>query len=564
MSSTNPPEGSGQEYLDQGAGTPVGSTSTTGSGSGRRTALLVGVGVAGLAVVGGAVWAAMSFLGNGPQPAEALPGNTVGYASIDLDPSGGQKIEAFKMLRKFPAIKEQLDKVGLTSADEDLKATIFDQVQKSGACPGLSYDRDVKPWLGDRFAVAAVDLGKDSPTPVVVLQVTDAGAADKGLAALSDCAGSSASDTSGSSNDLGGWSIEGDWAVLAQTDDLAKQVTDDAAKGTLADDADFQKWTGEAGDPGVMTLYAAPEAGQFLAKMGQDLGGMLGGSGYASSSGMGSGMGSDMGMGSGQLPPQVVQQLKDFKGMAGTLRFDSGALEFEVATDASKNTAAFAGGEGASVVSTLPSDTAAAIGVGFGKGWAQQILDNISSAGGGAGVDQLLSQLENQTGLTLPDDLETLLGDSAALSVSSSLDPEAMANSSDGSQIPVGLKVKGDADQIDGVLSKLAALAPPQAPVFQSDAKDGYVAIGPDSAYRASLLKDGKLGDTDEFQNVVREGDRAKFVLFVNFNAGDWLTKLAGSDPTAKANLEPLQGVGMSVWLDGDVSHGSVRLTTDN
>lgn len=566
MSSTNPPEGSGPEYLDQGSGTPVGSTPATSSKrSGRRTALLAGAGILGLAVVGGAVWAATSFFGSGPQPAEALPDNTIGYASVDLDPSGGQKIEALKMMRKFPSIKEQLDKVGLTSADEDLKATIFAQAQKSGACPDVNYDQDVKPWLGDRFAVAAVDLGQDTPTPVVVVQVTDSGAADAGLAKLRDCEGGPASDATGTSSDLGGWSIEGDWAVLAQTDDLAKQVTDDAAKGTLADDADFQKWTGEAGDPGVMTLYAAPEAGKFLADMGQNLGGLFGGSGYASS-GMGSDMGDmsgDMSSGSAPMPPQALQQLKDFKGMAGTLRFDNGALEFEVATDATKAVGAFAGGEGASVVSTLPSDTAAAFGVGFGQGWAQQVLDNISAvSGGGAEMDQMLSQIESQTGLALPGDLEALLGDSAAISVSSSLDPEAMANSSDGSQIPVGIKVKGDADKIDAVLSKLAATAP-QVSVFQSDAKDGYVAIGPDSDYRASLLQDGKLGDTEEFQNVVREADRAKVVLFVNFNAGDWLTKLAGGDPTVESNLKPLQGVGMSSWLDGDVSHGVLRLTTD-
>jgi len=43
-------------------------------------------------VVAGGAWAATSFFATGSQPAEALPDSTVAYASIDLDPSGGQKI----------------------------------------------------------------------------------------------------------------------------------------------------------------------------------------------------------------------------------------------------------------------------------------------------------------------------------------------------------------------------------------------------------------------------------------------------------------------------------------
>ena len=36
-------------------------------------------------------------------------------------------------------------------------------------------------------------------------------------------------------------------------------------KGSLADDDDFKHWTDEAGDPGVVTLYAGPAAGDYLA-----------------------------------------------------------------------------------------------------------------------------------------------------------------------------------------------------------------------------------------------------------------------------------------------------------
>ncbi len=173
MSSTTPPpaDPGGPEYLDQSGGDPVGAAeSGSGSGGGgRRTALVAGGAVVGLALVGGGVWAAMSFFSTGAQPAEALPAGTIGYASIDLDPSGGQKIEAFRMIQKFPAIEKELD--GL-DADDDLLAKAFEDLEEE--CD-LTYEDDVKPWLGYRFAVAAVDLGDDLPAPVGVVQVTDAG-----------------------------------------------------------------------------------------------------------------------------------------------------------------------------------------------------------------------------------------------------------------------------------------------------------------------------------------------------------------------------------------------------
>ena len=75
----------------------------------------------GLVAVGVGAWAAYNFLTTGPQPAEALPAKTLGYVSIDLDPSGGQKIEALQTLNKFPAFK---DYVGI-NADDDLRKEIF-------------------------------------------------------------------------------------------------------------------------------------------------------------------------------------------------------------------------------------------------------------------------------------------------------------------------------------------------------------------------------------------------------------------------------------------------------
>src|SRR5690349_21277087 len=62
----------------------------------RKRLIAVGAIVAGGAVVAGGAWAATSFFATGSQPSEALPDSTIAYMSVDLDPSGGQKIEAIK------------------------------------------------------------------------------------------------------------------------------------------------------------------------------------------------------------------------------------------------------------------------------------------------------------------------------------------------------------------------------------------------------------------------------------------------------------------------------------
>ena len=71
----------------------------------------------------------------------------------------------------------------------------------------------------------------------------------------------------------------------------------------------------------------------------------------------------------------------------------------------------------------------------------------------GEAPEQMVAQAEKWTGLALPEDLETLFGDSTVLAIGSDFDPEAVDNSEDGSGIPVGVKVKGDAGGDRGLCS---------------------------------------------------------------------------------------------------------------
>ncbi|MGI8644828.1 MAG: DUF3352 domain-containing protein, partial [Nocardioides sp.] len=313
MSSSLPPT-EGPEYLEHGAGEPLAAADPAPHN--LKPVLIGGAAVAVLALAGGAAWAAMSFFASGAQPAEALPGSTLGYASIDLDPTGGQKIEALRTLNKFPAFKEEL---GLDT-DDDLRRVIFDEIQGGdGACANLDYEDDIESWLGNRAAVAAVDTGADTPTVATVVQVTDTDAAKAGLVKIQNCAaGGDAAQAAPDAGDLGGFVVEGEWAVLSETTELATRVSSAAADSSLADDSDYQQWTERAGDPGIMSMYAAPEAAAAV---------------FDSADGLLPMAGLDPAQEGSAVPPseQMRKAFEDFEGMAATLRFDDGAVEFETA-----------------------------------------------------------------------------------------------------------------------------------------------------------------------------------------------------------------------------------------
>ena len=80
-----------------------------------------------LALVGGVTYAVGSLSGGGDQPADALPAGAFAAVSFDLDPSAGQKVDGFRFLRKFPALR---DKVPL---DGDLREILFDALAPRSA-----------------------------------------------------------------------------------------------------------------------------------------------------------------------------------------------------------------------------------------------------------------------------------------------------------------------------------------------------------------------------------------------------------------------------------------------
>lgn len=605
---------------------------------GRRSRRTIATAVGGLGVVavgGVCLWAWQAYFAQGAQPSEALPSGTLAYVSIDLDPPGKQKLEALDFLRKFPAAEKEL---GLDS-DDDVRRSIFEELASGESCDSLKYADDIEPWIGERAAVAVVQQARLEP--VVVLQVEDAGGLGAGLDALLDCA---------SSGDQGlGYVIDGDWAVLARTEKVARQVVDDAGKATLADDAEFQEVTGEAGEAGIVTLYAAADAGPALLQEIEDNPDsyyflpMLTTGLNPMSSLVGIGMmplmygfqdfegefaesgaeeyyppeltkaeqkllnegyehfeelteaereelfeaerkimekhnGGEMAFEEfpeeefseedyprPEVPEELQRALEDFSGLGGVVRFKDGGVELELVSDRLEGTFGnmFDGRSGDDIVSDLPDDTAFAFGAGFSDGWGNEAIAQLfpDFQFTGQTPKEMLADFEKASGLEVPGDIETLGGDHLAIAAGQGFDPVNVFESP--AQLPVGVRITGDPEKIEAVLTKIRAALPARdAKLLLSRRVGDDVLVGANADYLAEVAEAGRLGDSEQFRAVVPNADEATSVLFVNFDVGDWFVKMSSDGD--RANAKPLEALGFTVWADGDRERTLARLTVED
>lgn len=565
--SQDPPYLAAPDYLGDAPSEPP------REGRGRRTTVLglAAAAFVGLASVGG--WAAVSLMSGGAQPAEAVPANALAYAGLDLDPSASQKLEAVRILEKFPAIDEEL---GLDAAD-DLRKWMFEESDLS-SCAGVDYEKDVASWIGERAAVAVLPAAdsKGTPHPVLALQVTDPDQAARGLEKLLGC-------KVDEGDHPAGFAVGEGYALLAETEAKAQAAVDAAARSALVDDATFQRWTEAAGDPGIMTMYLAPGAPAELAKLGQAVGSgerglLLPEPGEAPDDFEGNLAGDDlpaipvMPFGRGMDDERVQELTKDFEGMAVVLRFEDGTVEAEFAGGGLPEGAA-PDPETVTAVGDLPATTGAAVSIAFPDGWLGKYLDSMGATPGGMPLDQMLAEAEAGTGLSLPEDAETLLGDSTSIAVDGGLEVGRLIDSEDPSKLPAGVRVVGDPDEILPVVDKIKTSLGPAARMLVVETGEDTVAFGFDQEYVERLAGRGDLGSDAAFKAAVPEADRAAGVLYVNFDAGDaWVERLVEdfsqaaegrSDPEIRENLQALEALGISTWVDDGVQRGLFRLTTN-
>ena len=202
--------------------------------------------VAGLALVGGAAFGAWSLFAHRAQPAEALPDSTLGYASIDLDPSGEQKIEAIKILKKFPAFNDEID----LDTDDDIRKKMFDEFNLASSASAAS-------TTATTSSRGSVTEPRSQPsTPAATARRRSSWSRSRTRTPPRTDSPRSRSATARAARTRLGDRRR--WAVLAETDKIAEGIADDAADSPLTDDEDYQKWTDEVGDAGVVNCTPLP------------------------------------------------------------------------------------------------------------------------------------------------------------------------------------------------------------------------------------------------------------------------------------------------------------------
>ncbi len=496
---------------------------------GAASALIVGgTAVAALALVGGGAYVASQLGGGGDQPADVLPADTLAYVRVDLDPSASQKVDLLRLLHRVPEFEET---TGISSDKEDLRRTLAEAALSEVDCD-VDYDKDIEPWIGDRAGFAAVP-GGDEPSGVALLQVTDASAAESALASIADCFGGA---------DAGGaFAFTGDYVVIAESQAIADDVVSGGEDEALSDQEAYSTDMDRLGDPGVASFWVDVPAAVKAAQRADE------------SLGMGFGGTEELGIGGAT-------------SSYGAVRAGSDNIELAMFYSGEQFTS-----NAASPVAELPDTTLTAFSVsGLGQK-VPELWDRLQEASGmdAAAFERAANEFEQGTGLRLPEDLATLLGDNLTLALDTE-GVEALGAEGNSSlpKVNAGVRFSGDQAAIVDVVDRVQAfLTKAQLGVeLATDEVDGGVVVATNPDYAAAMTDQG-LSGSENFENAVGDVDDVAGVFYVDLDAAETIMRNyenGGDVATSIADyLEPMEAVGVNATTSDDYSEATIRLTFD-
>lgn len=505
----------------------------------RRGLVAGGIAAAVLLVVPAGVFAYQALDGGGTQPHDVLPTNAIGYVRLDLDPSAGQKIEAFRFLQNFPLFTEA---TGITDENVDLRELFVDEFTAATGCD-IDFAADVEPWVGERVGAAMLPPSGDGGEPgfAIALQADDEEAATAAMDRILACGGPEA--------EAGGTAFVDGYLLLTDTQDNADAYAAGVAESSLADNAEFTRAMDLLGEQGVASAWMSGTA-MFDAFDGS-----------ASAFGIGAGA-----SGNGQPGLEEARGLieETYNSVALSVRFDDRFAEVAAVVTGTAYQSLGGGG----VEADVPDGTTLFIG---SNNSGQYLRDNWEATiASMPEAEQMMADLEAQTGLVLPDDLATALGTDLVVAVDASeLDAAALAEYGDFSSLDIGARVVTDPAAFANLWERVQTLAADSGasldglPLQTTD--DGYV-LATSEDYAAELLEGGGLGDTDAYRTAVSGSTEADSVLFVNFDAIEEQVLAAGGGSLTEAetqSIEALQAIGMAMQLEDGHMELSLRVTTD-
>lgn len=417
----------------------------------RRVALVALAAVAVVLVGGGGAYAWARLSGGGRQPESALPSATVAVLKVDLDPSAGQKLAAYRLLRRVP---QPTGGSGGGNADRaadarrDALGEILDEVSPELA-DDVDFDADIRPWLGARLALAAVGTGAGADLqPVLSVAYRDEELMRSSLERLK-----------GSSPAAFGYRYRDGYVVLTKDQASADRVFADAGRGNLADSGryrgDLDALEGEQVATAWVDIDAAwaqiPAADRAEAR--RSLGGQLGGR-YAAG-------------------VHLTQDAVRVAGRGFDLRLPAAYERVGAAPSGA-------------LLGSLPAD-------GLAAGAVSGLGEVVRQAWDGSGADTRREVVDTarRYGVTVPDDVTAALGSADALWVGA-------AGDSGGARIAAdGPGTRAAVDKLLAATRRLAADEQAQSSADDDELGDdelGHDGLGDDGLGDDGLADDG-LGD---------------------------------------------------------------------
>jgi hypothetical protein len=480
----------------------------------------------------------------GADPASVVPSTAPVYGEVVVKPEGEQRDRAEALLGKI-------------LRTEDVGAKLKEAFDDSTKDDDVTYERDVEPWLGERFGAFLSSVGRGGePQFGVVIATDDADAAlktlGKGERKRTERTYKDVKYTVYDEGEVAG--AVGDFVVFGSEAGFRAVVDTSKSSGdALSENEDFDKATTEAGEDGLATIYIDP--GALINTLAS----------------------------SGTIDRTAATGLRQaFVGAAGRaaaakVRAEEENFAVELATiGAARSTAE--GGDAAAAVAALPSDSWLALGLGNVGGRIDEMLQQAGQLGAVAGFDleQVLDQLRQQSGIDLRRDLLSWMGDAAvfvrgtsvadiggALIVSSKNAARSRAAVAkigtflERQGVPVR-ELSGTQGVDEGV--RLRFEGAPEI-VIASAGERFLVAVG-DSALRAALEPPQKLGDNERFQEAAGMlGEGFEPVFFFDLPSVLQLVEGAGlaDDPDyrkAQPYLRAFTTIAAGGKRDGDVSRG--------
>jgi hypothetical protein len=437
-------------------------------------------------------------------PASAVPRDALFYLEATVRPEGELREDA-------------LAATGKILRTPDPEAKIRELIAEASEGEDFDYDRDVKPWLGERAGLWVSDrLGDDGdPGVAAAIAATDLEEAEGAIEEARKRDGDTVTERSHGGVDYKldqegfGYAFTQDFVLFGNEPELKRTI--DALDGdSLADEDRYKDAIGRLDDGRLAHFYAdtrkffefATKSDPESAESIEPLKALIP---------------------FDRLPPATGAFIAD----GSRLALDMGVEIPEGDDDVRERLGAFVGGSTA-LLEELPGDTWAAQGMPRAGETMRVLLDEVGGAFGGAAARR---QFEQELGLSLDDDILSWIGDVAIFvrgETLDTLDGGAVIQVTDENaaadafgRIVGALRARGQLDaqpaRIDGAETAFTVAAGDAAKpiVIARGAGKVVVTYGAEAA-TAALKPSEKLGDSELFgraEEVLGDDVEASFLL---------------------------------------------------